>query len=160
MLTAKRLRQQVHYNPLTGIFTWKESGRGHRQQAGSLDPSRGNRIRIWIFGRFYEASRLAWLYVYGVLPEQDLDHKNGNAADNTIVNLRLATMSQNCQNKKRYRNNTSGYKGVSKIGNRWRAVIKDGPNNRHLGCFATPEEAYEVYKQAAQKSFGEFARFK
>lgn len=160
MLTATQLKAELEYDPLTGVFKWRQSGRGRRKvQVGCLDKTR-NRVSIYVLGASYYAHQLAWLYVYGKFPIQELDHINGNGADNSISNLRLATHSQNMQNKKRPITNTSGFKGVIKDNRgRWRATIKDGPTNRHLGVFPTPELAHEAYKLAAQQAFGQFARF-
>ena len=55
------------------------------------------------------------------------------------------------------RHNKSGYKGVSREGNGWRAQIQDAGKNYRLGTFDTPEEAYEAYKKEAIKRHGEFA---
>lgn len=89
------------------------------------------------------------------------DHIDGNVLNNRRSNLRLATHQQNMRNKKRSRNNTTGYKGV-----RWYAPLSKynariTVNNKciHLGYFSNAEEAHEAYKQAAVKYFGEFARF-
>lgn len=87
------------------------------------------------------------------------DHVNGDGLDNRRSNLRRATHGQNMANKVRYRNNTSGFKGVSRRQNgRWFAQIQCQGNHRHLGYFATAEEAARAYDAAAVEAFGEFAR--
>ena len=89
-----------------------------------------------------------------------IDHRDGNITNNRWNNLRRATASQNNANRRRPRHNTSGYKGVSfrRDSGKWSATIGRDGKIIHLGIFATPQEAHEVYVKAARKLFGEFAR--
>lgn len=88
------------------------------------------------------------------------DHINGNRLDNRRSNLRVVNKLQNCRNAGRYKNNTSGYKGVGwdKKVNKWRARIRINGRLTKLGWFKTPEEAYAAYCEAARQHFGEYAR--
>ena len=87
------------------------------------------------------------------------DHVNGNGLDNQRHNLRPATSSQNSQNRRMRSDNTSGFKGVYlRDRGRWVASIWTAGKNRHLGLFATPEDAARAYDAAAAEIFGEFAR--
>lgn len=88
-----------------------------------------------------------------------VDHRNGNGLDNRRQNLRLATGSQQGANRRPYPGGSSQYKGVSwhKSQGNWRAVIKVNRRSRHLGGFATEEEAARAYDEAAVAAFGEFA---
>ena len=87
-----------------------------------------------------------------------VDHKNGNTFDNRKINLRLCTTNQNAQNRKRFSNNKSGYKGVSFDKGRWRAYININGKRIHLGHYGTREEAYDAYCEASAKYHGEFGR--
>lgn len=90
-----------------------------------------------------------------------VDHINGNGLDNRRSNLRQADHFQNMANKRRYRNNTSGFKGVTRntgTGRPWRAAIRANNKRRHLGYYDTPELAARAYDTAAIALFGEFAR--
>jgi len=88
-----------------------------------------------------------------------VDHANGDGLDNRRANLRQATHAQNMANKRRYRNNTSGYKGVVLRPNgRWWARIWLDSRMRSLGVYDTPEAAALAYDAAARSLFGEFAR--
>jgi hypothetical protein len=94
----------------------------------------------------------------GNWPDKELDHINGHRHDNRWSNLRESTDRQNAANRKRQRNNTSGFKGVHRDGNRWRARIASriGPSIS-VGRFDTSEEAHTAYLAAAKERFGEFA---
>jgi hypothetical protein len=88
------------------------------------------------------------------------DHINGDKLDNRRTNLRIATPTQNLQNRGKTKQNKSGYKGVSwyRAMGKWRAQITVNGKKTYLGTFATPEEAYAAYAAAAaEKLHGEFA---
>jgi len=90
-----------------------------------------------------------------------VDHADGDGLNNCRNNLRLATHTQNMANKRRPKNNKSGYKGVFwlKSHNKWRAEIARKGKKIFLGYFDTPEEGYEAYIKAAIEHDGEFVRF-
>ena len=156
-LTAERLRELLHYDPETGIFTWlnSSSGRGRVIKAGAIaGVGRGHRyIRIGFFGYRNYAHRLAWLYVYGKFPVNHIDHINGNGHDNRIKNLREATHAENHQNTKIRVDNSIGFTGVyfHKTTGKWRAAITANKKTHSLGLFRTPELAYEAYLEAKSK---------
>jgi hypothetical protein len=99
--------------------------------------------------------------VVGLLPGDPMrtDHIDGNTLDNRRENLRVATTSQNNANRGPQKNNTSGYKGVSrdKWRSKWRAQIQIGGRYECLGNFDTKEEAAVAYNHAARERYGEFA---
>ncbi len=87
-----------------------------------------------------------------------IDHVNGNGADNRRANLRIATRSQNGANRGPQKNNTSGYKGVSRDKQRWQASITVMGVCHRIGGFDTPEEAAVAYDIRAREVFGEYAK--
>lgn len=93
--------------------------------------------------------------------DREVDHIDGDKLNNQKSNLRIATRSQNNANKRRAKNNKSGFRGVSfkSKQRRWVAQICVNKHKKHLGYFDSPAEAHEAYKAAASKYFGEFANF-
>lgn len=89
-----------------------------------------------------------------------VDHVNGNGLDNRRANLRPATNAENMRNRRRYANNTSGFKGVTfdKAKGRWKAQIRLDGRRRYIGRYDTAEEAARAYDAAARELHGEFAR--
>lgn len=164
-LTAERLRSVLSYDPGTGQFVWlvRRGSVSPGSRAGHLDPTTGY-VSISIDGVSYRAHRLAWLFTHGQWPQECLDHKDGDRANNRLDNLRPADNSQNAANSARNRNNTSGFKGVTfhrrrADGSRpWQASIRKDGQLLFLGNFATPLEARDAYEAAALEHFGEFAR--
>ena len=160
MLTAERLREVLGYDPLTGVFTWREGRRNQYARAGSVAGTltwKGY-VHIGIDRRYYGAHQLAWLYTHGEWARPCVDHRNGDRADNRIDNLRRATNSQNGANVGPYKTNTSGFRGVSPANGRWVASISKDGHQTHIGTFGTPEEAHRAYVAKAMELFGEFAR--
>jgi len=87
-LTVERLREVLHYDPETGIFTWKVTTRGRSAIGKTAGYSRPNgRLIIEIDEKPYGASKLAWLYVYGEFPPKKLTRINGIYSDNRIANF-------------------------------------------------------------------------
>lgn len=88
------------------------------------------------------------------------DHVDGVTLNNRRYNLRVATDTQNNQNKKLTKSNRSGYKGVcwDKSRSKWMAYIKINGRQKNLGYFKTREEARAAYCVAALRYHGEFAR--
>jgi hypothetical protein len=99
--------------------------------------------------------------ILNVSKNMQIDHIDGNGLNNQRKNLRICTNSQNQKNKGSYRNNTSGFKGVSwhKIHKKWNAKISVDGKRISLGDFSTKEEAYQAYCIACAKYHGEFSKF-
>ncbi len=166
-LTAERLKELLHYDPTTGVFTWRmRRGRSalEGQQAGSIRIARydsgGGYRDIGIDGQLYLAHRLAWLYMTGQWPPAHIDHDNSVRDDNRWDNIRPATVSQNGMNRPAQANNTSGFKGVThhKRARKWMAQITKDGRHYYLGLYETSEAAHEAYRKAATLLHQEFAR--
>jgi hypothetical protein len=142
----------LDYDPETGVFTRKKNGNS-RFSTNSVGYT-----QIGIDGHNYRGHRLAWLYVYGEWPRDQIDHINGARTDNRITNLRESSQAENCGNVARHRDNKSGFKGVFPFRKKWAAQICRDGVKKHLGTFETPEAAHAAYSDAATQVFGEFAR--
>lgn len=145
--TAERLRQLVHYDAESGIFTRLTTQGG----GGSGWPDKAGYLYIMVGGKIYAVHRLAWLYMTGDWPVQEIDHINGDKADNRFANLRDVSRHCNMQNELRPRkNNTSGFAGVRwrKDRQRWIATILVEGKPKRLGAFDTAEAAHAAYVEA------------
>ena len=87
-----------------------------------------------------------------------IDHIDGDTLNNQRSNLRFCTNSQNQHNSKINSNSTTGYKGTTPHGKGYKAQIQHNGKPVYLGSRSTPEEAYELYKEASKKYHGEFGR--
>lgn len=159
MITQKRLKEVIKYNPETGIFTWninhkrvkKGSVAGHKYSTGY--------IRIAIDGIQYRAHRLAWLYITGSMPEDQIDHINRIRDDNRFINLRDVSNIENQMNKGMSFNRKCGVRGVYKVTgskSRWAARIMLKNKTINIGCFGSPEEAHEAYCKKVSELHGEY----
>lgn len=145
------LRRLLRYDPETGKLFWLERdlslftsiGRGrawNAQYAGRealTSPDGAGYLQGNIFERRYRAHRVAWAVFHGVWPTNQIDHINGNRADNKIVNLRDVPPLLNLRNSKRPTHNRSGVSGVAWDATRgkWHAYIGVGGKTVSLGRF-------------------------
>jgi hypothetical protein len=163
LLNAERLRKQVSYDPETGEFRWRLSGRGRFKRSGEVAGRLNERgyIRLSVDGNECYGHRLAWLYMTGEWPENEIDHINRVRSDNRFANLRAATTSENRRNTKGIpsRRIHSRFKGVSRERGRWVAKISTDGKTVRLGLFDTEEDAAGAYRLAAERHHGEFAKW-
>lgn len=151
LLQQKYLKQILHYNPETGIFTWKK----YRNQlakkgdtAGTTDYTGYTRIKI--HAKKYQAHRLAFLYMKGRFPEKCVDHINHKTGDNRWCNLRDVTRIENGRNCRIGKNNKSGMVGVSwdTQSKKWSAGLYICKKRIHLGIFSNKKDAFKARKEA------------
>lgn len=163
MITQERLKELLHYDPNTGVFTWRIAlgSRSAGSAAGCVWKGKCNKyIHVRIDRKLYYGQILAWLYMTGGYPPDEVDHKDGDGLNNRWKNLRPASRFENMRNTRKRSNNTSGFKGVSyvKKHDRWTADIGHFGKRHHLGYFGSPEEAHAAYRVAAIRLHGEYAR--
>lgn len=152
----------MDYNPQTGWLTWRRRRQpnieaGARAGWGHHKGYRG----ITINGKNYSEHRLIWYWMTGENPLLEVDHVDGDRANNRWSNLRLATGVQNAANSRyRKRTNQTGLLGVAvvryKSGIFYRAQITHDRNHRVFGKFLTPEEAHSAYVEEARKLRGDY----
>ena len=136
-LTQSELKELLFYNQETGVFTWRVTR--HSVKAGDIAGSNKNNgyRQISVNKNRHYAHRLAWFYVNGVWPADQIDHINRVKDDNKIDNLRMADSYLNNQNRGISKNNTSGVKGVCWIAslNKWHSRIKYNGTRMHIGYY-------------------------
>ena len=159
-VTQDRLKELVHYDPASGIFT-RIKDAGPNAKAGAVVGCKNSKgyLQVVIDGKHYKLHRLAFLYIAGSFPENEVDHINRDRCDNRWSNLRAATKSQNLRNVGPHKTNKSGYKGVCwrKDMSKWTAQIRADGKVRHLGFFDDPKEAHAAYARAAEQYSGAYA---
>lgn len=145
------LDANVSYDKDSGAFSWKKKRNGIVDGVfGSIEKK--GYFRVKILGKKYLLHRLAWFIVYKQWPEHQIDHINGDRADNRISNLRIVDTFGNAQNRHGpQKNNKSGFLGVHLSGKKWRSQIRANGNLKHLGMFDTPELANQAYIDEKRK---------
>lgn len=160
LITQKRLKELLRYDPETGAFTWLVSV-ASTVPAGSIAGTAHNRgyWQIAVDRKLYLAHRLAFLYMTGSFPPDEVDHINRVRNDNRWSNLRPATAQENSTNQGLRQDNTSGHRGASWDCQRrkWQAKGTRGGRQFHLGRFDSLEEAAAVAKAWRENNLGEFA---
>lgn len=160
-LTQERLKELIHYDGETGVFT-RLVGLGKRPELKGTHPGFLNRqgyVMLPVDSKTYRAHRLAWLYAHGRFPKEAIDHINAVKNDNRLCNLREATKQQNERAKGLRCNNTSGTTGVywSRAAKKWQAFIKVDQQVRYLGIYEDKNLAVSARHAAEKTLFGEFA---
>ena len=166
----KRLKQLLEYDPITGYFTWikRSSPSASRAVVGiRAGTCSGYYRKLAVDGVIYPEHYLAWLYMEGKFPPQEveIDHIDRNKSNNSWSNLRLATSSQNAANTGKVKRNKSGYAGVylakyikkGKTYNYWAAAIWKNRKQIYFELFNSKEEAAKARDRKMIDLFGEFA---
>jgi len=91
--TPEKVREILRYIPETGAFVWQYredrspqwNGSWAGEFAGTLNQD--GFIRIGIDGRVYHAAQLAWVWMRGEWPENDVRHLDHDPENNRWENL-------------------------------------------------------------------------
>ena len=162
MLTYEEVAELLEYRPDVGgsclvrkvdVLSGKNKVQARAgDRAGTPDPSR-RYWRLRVFGKMHRAHKLVWLLNTKEWPTKNIDHKDGDPENNDFSNLRQCTQRENNQNRKKSRNNSSGYLGVHwrKDMGKWVAQISHKGKRIYLGGYETPEKAYNAYLEAKAK---------
>lgn len=147
------LLTKIHYDPHTGVFTRLSNGRPMGR------PDRKGYLLASIYPYAYRLHRLAWLYMTGEWPEQEIDHVNGITGDNRWINLRPCNHQQNNHNQPLRRNNTSGVKGVhwDRRHRKWHVQVCLNYKIHQGGFFEHLADAEKSVRELREKLHGEFA---
>ena len=151
-----RVRSLIEYNPKTGLLRWKGPTRTTRPR-GWFKGSKSvrNYWRVYIDGRNYLVHVIAYVIMKGRWPRPgvEIKHRNRADSDNRWSNIRPASHAQVTYNRKRNKNNTTGFRGVSKFGDRFRGVLIVRRARVELGLFDRPDDAGSVWAKAARRYY-------
>ena len=160
--TLSFIRSHLTYNPDTGLISREGKPTGSRRKKDGCIIVRvtvgktedGDSIHYTGY-----ASQVGWYLTHGVWPGKWIDHIDGDRSNNRLSNLRLVTPSQNSHNQRKVKSITSSkFKGVKKVGKKWRAYINHEGKMLHLGYHLTEEEAAIAYDTKALEVFGAYAK--
>lgn len=167
LITVAIARRLFSYDAETGKLYWNKRPRSdfgddrhwnafNTKSAGKEvgSPTKWGHLRFRLRKTGYQVHRVVWLMAYGEWPKQ-VDHIDGNPANNRLENLREVSQLLNCRNAARRKDNNSGITGISHAekSNRWVATVGDSGRKIHLGHYKTLEEAVAA-RQAAVKVLG------
>jgi hypothetical protein len=160
------LHECFSYCPETGELTWKvrplhHFGLAHVWSSFNLRYANNKYRLVCIAGHGCHLSthRIIWKMFHGTDPEFEIDHIDGNPSNNRIENLREATRSENMRNAPTRKRDKFGVKGAYMLPNgKFTSAIWENERLRHLGTFATLEEAKAAYDAAAKRLHGKFFR--
>lgn len=155
-LSHERLTELLAYCPETGRFTNKIARSG-RARVGAEPGTRDRQgyIDIKLDYRIYKAHRLAWFYVHGHWPSDQIDHINGETGDNRICNLREVSNAQNQEFRKIQPTNKYGATGLTFVKGKYVASIYSAGKKTHLGRFNSIETASAAYQAAKENRLAE-----
>lgn len=151
-LTAARLRELLHYDPLTGVFT-RRVRTSQNNRAGDVagGVNKGGYVQISVDGKLYYGHRLAALYMTGEWVAE-VDHRYGVRNDNRWGELRIGDRSFNRQNlRSAMKTSITGLLGVSPSFSKFEARICVNRKTHRLGRFDTPEAAHAAYIAAKRE---------
>jgi hypothetical protein len=158
MPSVALLRAHFSYDARSGVVLRTKDGK----QVGYLN-NIGYR-QVAFKGRIYSVHRLIWAIHHGQSPDGEVDHINGDRSDNRICNLRLASSSQNNQNRRLSSRNKSGVKGVfrtkwkkSGCDFAWRVAIGHSRGEYYITHFQCFGQAVRHSKEMRSKLHKEFA---
>lgn len=168
--TPTELRQLLDYEPATGTLVWRKRGpeyftdrastpdacasRWNGNYAGKVAGSKkaNGYIALGIWGTDITAHRIAWAISHGEWPPEDIDHINGDRADNRLVNLRSVSRAMNMRNQRFKVRTPTGVVGVVITrGGRFLASIGCNESYQYLGTYLTKEEAVEARCKAERR---------
>ena len=154
-LPADLLHELFEYRD--GELLWRVGGNGRHigMVAGAINRDGYRRVKINY--QLYAVHRLVWV-MHGNDPVPFVDHINGDVLDNRIENLRAATHSQNCMNRRQRSDNKSGIKGVMRKKDKWYGCVTLNYKVYPAGYFDRKEDAAAAVDKLRKELHGEFAR--
>ncbi|HEY8658011.1 MAG TPA: hypothetical protein VIM07_00760 [Chitinophagaceae bacterium] len=120
---------------------------------------------IWWSGYgFYakHSSRKGYFLLHQLLmgfPKNKVDHIDCDGLNNRRLNLRVVTDGQSSANRRKQKNNTTGYKGVFFVAHTKRYRVSVNKNGERIegGYFDSVIDAAKKYNELALEHWGEYA---
>lgn len=138
-LTQESLKEIVHYDKNTGVFTWINHQLKHK--IGKEIKTKEKYIRVVILNKRFSLHHLAILYVEGWLPKYKdgifVDHKDRDTHNNSYNNLNVTDGTGNNKNTRLVKNNTSGLSGIYKINSGFRVRVQQ--NYKRVQIYSGPD---------------------
>lgn len=160
MISREYLLEYFNYDPETGILSVKKprkstAGRFREVGAPVGTLTEHGYLKVGCKGKPQYIHRIAFMFMTGEVPDC-IDHINGDRTDNRWDNLRGCTKQQNCTNRKVVKS-LQGFKGVTKVGKKFKAQMRYKNKQLYIGFFDTAEQAHEAYFQKSKELNGNFA---
>ena len=160
MINLVKLKNQLSYDPLTGVFKWHESGSGRRKNliAGCVKKKGFNTWRRIVFDqKEYTCGQLAWCIMTNEFPDFIIDHKDGDSLNDKWANLRRGDHCIDQRNAHRQARNKTGCTGVRLNNGYYLAHIGNGSGKqKYLGCSKDLFNAICIRKSAeASLNYGD-----
>lgn len=150
MIPIDRLRQQLTYDPASGVLR-----RVVGPNAGRIEGAKSSNgyLKLRLDGVNLYVHRVAWALVHGARPSHDIDHINGERDDNRLSNLRVLRRHENLQNMRKRRPGASGVRGITwdKQTQTWRAQLSTQGKRINIGRFKDKEMAEAAYLEAKRR---------
>jgi hypothetical protein len=155
-INVELLRRTFRYDERTGHFyrtEWSASRPGRNgspkflkanERVGGVGPS--GYWRIGFDGARWLAQSLAWAYMHGVIPAEDIDHINRDKLDNCIENLRVVTRGQNMRNSDRNDRRGVTLGTFQRPSGNWGAQVSAHGQTISLGTFSSQDEANAAHQ--------------
>ena len=156
-----RVRPRSQFNRDQDWSGWNTRYAGTVAGCEAADGHGRKYFTVGINNMLYASHRIVYALAFGIdAGNLHIDHIDNNGQNNNPSNLRLSTHTENMRNRGKYRNNTSGRKGVNwcNRARKWRSKIKINGRTRNLGCFTSLDDAAAAYESAARQYHGEFCR--
>ncbi len=156
-ITQKEVKHLFSYNPKNGDVIREVTTSWAAVKGSPVDNIRKDKrtsyYRVKINQKNYKLHRIIWLYCYGVFPDNEIDHINGNGLDNRLCNLRAVTNAENSKNLRVFNTNTSGVTGVvwHKHYKKWQAQIGLNGKCIFLGRYKDIKDAISAREEAEHK---------
>ena len=150
MNITQEIKNTFRYDPLSGVVY--RLMRDGTEKRASFYAKRQGRNRVTFKSQKMYAYRVAWLLHYGQWPSREIDHINGDTADDRLCNLRDVSREVNQENFRRATSrNVTGVLGVTRHKKRFQAMIKLKGKAIYLGSFKTPDAAHDAYLAAKRE---------